>query len=185
MNSISRMPPGPSFTSSASSRRSTSRSISAFISAQALEDAVIQIAPIDKWSYGGCVHLRIPLRRCDGARLDPRIAFPVAAVTLQVILERGEARDERAARAERSQPHVDAENRPLVSRRLEQPDERLSETGEELLVGDRARAVGLPVLWKQQHQIDVRGEIEFAPPRSSMATTTNGCTRPALERGSP
>ncbi len=46
----------------------------------------------------------------DGARLDPGVAFPLAALRDEVVLEHRQAHRERTAVAVGAQPHVDAEH---------------------------------------------------------------------------
>ena len=74
---------------------------------------------------------------------------------LQIILERRSARDHRAAFAEGPQPQVYAEYESVLGRLLEQAQQQLREAREVLLIAERLRAVTLPVLGIQQHQVDV------------------------------
>src|SRR6185437_15040652 len=137
--------------------------------AQAFEDSVVEIAPVDERPHGRGVQLCVTLSPCDRASFDPGIALPVAAVALQVILERGKARRERPALSEWPQAHVHAEDESVLRARSEQPDELLSEPREEFLVGDatyralaRPGSAGVAVLRKQKDEIDIGGEIELA-----------------------
>src|SRR5579872_5586055 len=129
--------------------------------AQALEDAIVEVAPIDERPHRSRIDLGVAFGCRHGARLDPGVALPVTAVALQILLERVEARDERTACAERPQPHIDAEYEALVGARLEHPDQALAEAGEEFFVGDGPRSVGLTMLRKEKDQIDVGGEVEL------------------------
>ncbi len=81
---------------------------------------------------------------------------------LQVVLERAEVHRERTRLAERPQAHVHAEHESLGGAGIEQPDQRLAEAREVLLVRDPARAVGLAALGIEEHEVDVGGEVEFA-----------------------
>ena len=120
--------------------------------AQALEHAVVEIAPIDERAHGGALELGIALGRGDRARLDVGVTLPVASVARQVVLEEREARDQRAGVAERSQAQVDAQHEAIRGRRLQQPHQGLAKAGEELLVADaplhrrsrRARGTAAP-----------------------------------------
>src|SRR5579871_2571335 len=68
--------------------------------AQALEDAVVEVAAIDERPHRSRIDLGVAFGCRHGARLDPCVALPVAAVALEIFLERVEARDEGAACAE-------------------------------------------------------------------------------------
>ena len=81
---------------------------------------------------------------------------------LQVVLERVEAHRQRPGLAERPQPQVDAIDEAVGGHRPEQLRDLLAETREILLELQRPRPVGLAVLRKQEHEIDVRREIELA-----------------------
>ena len=82
---------------------------------------------------------------------------------LQVILERGEAHDQRAAFAERPQAHVDAEHETILGPHIEQPDELAAEAVEIFLVRPPPRGPSVSSgLREQEHQIDVRRKIQLA-----------------------
>src|SRR5690606_15622588 len=106
------------------------------------------------------LHFRVGLRGSDRARLHPGVALPRATVAQQVVLERGEAGDERSALTERAQAHVDAEDETVDRARIEQADQRLAEPREKFLIRDRACAIRIAELRKEEHEVDVRGEIE-------------------------
>ena len=129
---------------------------------QALEHAVVEIAAIDERPYGRRVNFRVTLGTRDRAGLDVRVPLPVAPVARQVILEGGEARHQGTRVPERPQAQINAQHKALGCRRLQQPHQRLSQAREEFLVGSAARPVGLTMLGKQQHQIDVGGKIQLA-----------------------
>ena len=162
MNSISRMPPGPSFTCSARSRRATSFSMSAFISRSDFEHAEIEIAPVDERPHALGMDQLVGRGAGDGARLDPGITLPVAAMRLQVVVEECGADGQRPAVAEGPQAHVDAEHDALGGALAQQADHQPAEPREEILVVDAARARGLALVGKHEDQIDVGGEIELA-----------------------
>ena len=129
---------------------------------QALEHPVVQIAAIDERPHRGSVNFGVALGRRDRACLDVCVTLPVAAVAWQVILEGGKTGNQRAAVPEGAQSQVDAQHEAVGRRRLQQPYEALAEPREELLVRNRARAVCLAMLGKQQNEVDVRGEVELA-----------------------
>ena len=130
--------------------------------AQRFEHTEIQITSIDE----GADQLgeQLLVGRCvgHGARLDPGIALPVATVNLQIIFQRGRVRDHRPAVAEGAQAQIDAEDEAVFGLLFQQPDELLHEAGEELLVADRSRAIGLAAFGVHRHEVDIGGEIEFA-----------------------
>ncbi len=130
--------------------------------AQALEHSVVQVPPEDERAHRRRIELRIERRARDRARLHIGVAFPVASMARQIILERSEARHERPAVTERPQAQIDAQNEAVVGRHLEQTDDALTEPGEEFFVGDSLRPVGLAGLREQQHQVDVGGEVQLA-----------------------
>ena len=80
---------------------------------------------------------------------------------LQIILERGEAHDQRSALPERPQTHVDAKHETLLGPRIEQSNQFAPEAVEVLLVVDYARDRPSRRFREQQDQIDVGGEIEL------------------------
>ena len=187
MNSISRMPPGPSLSVGEFAPLDLALDQRLHL-AQALEHAEVQIAAVDERPHAVAVRpprsARPPV---TGARLDPGVALPVAAVPHEVVLEGREARHQRAGLAEGPQPHVDAEHEAVRGRRVEQArssawPRRVKNSS--LAIG--ARAVGLPMLAETGNQVDVGGEVQFAARRACpCAMTTSGCAAPAAERGCP
>jgi len=83
-------------------------------------------------------------------------------VFLQIGLERAETHDQRSAFAERPQAHIHAKHETVLVSDIEQPNELAAKTIEVFFVFNRARAVRLPRLREQEHQIDVRRKIQFA-----------------------
>ncbi len=68
----------------------------------------------------GCRHLHAPHQ----ARLDHRVAFPVAPLLLVIIFQRRKAHHQRAAIAKRPQTHIDAVDKAvdgLLIQRFDQP----------------------------------------------------------------
>src|SRR5882672_9578607 len=120
MNSISRMPPGPSLIWFESSRRA------------------------------GAV-------AAQGARLDPGIALPLAAVRHEILLQRIEARRQRATVAPGTQAHVDAEHEAVLGALAERRDQPLPESGVALQAVPRSALVRM-----EKHQVDVGGHVQLA-----------------------
>ena len=81
---------------------------------------------------------------------------------LQVILERGKACHQGTAFAERAQAHVHTKHKTVLVPEVEQPDELTAESIEIFLVFNFARSTGLTRLREQEHEVDVRREIQFA-----------------------
>src|SRR5207342_3803562 len=95
-------------------------------------------------------------------RLLPRIALPVAAFALEVLLHCRERQGDPARVAERPQSQVDAMAESLGGHFVEQPRELLAESGEVILRRKRALAVGLTVAVIGVDKVHVRGEIQLA-----------------------
>jgi hypothetical protein len=166
MNSISRMPPGPSLMCSAMSLRATSRRIWACRSRMAL------IAPKSRYlrkTNGRQMLCRAidPFRLQIDAfvhhpRLDPGVAFPLAALRDEVVFERAERADQRPGVAVRSQAHVDPENLAVFAEIAEGADQALAEAQEEIVVVEPATTRRLPFLGIDENVIDVGRDVEFA-----------------------
>ncbi len=97
------------------------------------------------------------------ARLDPGIAFPLAPLRDEVVLEHAEADRERAVAAQRPQPHIDAEHVAVGGNFTEQSDQPAREADEKFVIGENARAARRAVLGIDEHQIDIGGYVEFGP----------------------
>ena len=151
MNSISRMPPGPSLTCSASSRRVDVAPHFGVQPAHRAERRVVEVLAVHERTHDGAQ--LVVCRASQGARLDPGVAFPLATVADQIGLEEVEAADERPRVAVRPQPHVDAEDEAVLGDVGEQPGEAPRERLETL----GALGVGM-----QQDEIDVGGDVELA-----------------------
>jgi hypothetical protein len=130
--------------------------------AQALEHAEVEIAAVDERPHRLAVEPGVGLGARHGARLDPGIALPVPPVLQQVVLEGREAAGERPRIAEGTQPHIDTEHEAVRRDGRQQPDQRLPEPQEELLVADGRRVLRLAVTREQEHEIDVGREVELA-----------------------
>ncbi len=110
--------------------------------AQTFEHAEVEVTPVDEGTHALGVD-EFPGRRTgDGARLDPGVALPVAAVGLQVVVEECAADGERPAVAEGPQPHVHAMHDAFAGALAQDADHQAAEPGEEILVVDAARRRG-------------------------------------------
>ena len=120
----------------------------------------------DAFELGVPLGLQIGTRVHD-ACLDPRVAFPLAALRDQVVFERGDRADERPRVAVRPQAHVDAENLAVTGDFAQRCDQALAEAREEVVGLDLAPAVGgssrIAVFRVDEDVIDVGRYVEFAP----------------------
>ena len=130
---------------------------------QGLEHAEVQVAAIDERPDHVVEQGGVMIGAGDGAGLHVGISLPVPTMLLQVILDGPEARNQRPGVAERPEPHVHTENETIVGGRIQQADQRLPEPREVLLVGNALAAVGVAALRIQEHQVDVRGEVQLPP----------------------
>ncbi|MNZ83226.1 hypothetical protein D3C78_1019480 [compost metagenome] len=95
-------------------------------------------------------------------RLDHRVAFPVTALVLVVLLQGIEAEHQRAGRAIRAQTHVDAEHETVDGDRVQRLDQALAQAGEELLVVQRAlHPFGFAAFGEGEDQVDVRRQVQL------------------------
>ncbi|MNV20350.1 hypothetical protein D3C71_1112440 [compost metagenome] len=129
--------------------------------AQAVQRGEIQIAAVDERPQ------RLQPRFTGGdvtghrARLDPRIALPVAAFALEILVHAGEGQGHPPGGAERTQAQIDAVAEAFGGGFIEQPRQALAEPGEVLLGGQRAGAIGLPAVRVGVDQVDVGGEVQL------------------------
>jgi hypothetical protein len=130
--------------------------------AQAGERGVVEIAAVDERPQRLDQAFAGDKIAGDRPRLDPGVALPVAALALVVLLHRGEAQRDAPGAAERAQAQVDAEHVAVGGDFGEQLDQLLRDAGEERLVRERTRAVGLAVLGEREHQVDVGGKVQLA-----------------------
>ncbi len=98
----------------------------------------------------------------QGARLDPGVAFPLAALRVEVVLQHVERAGQRPGVAVGAQPHVDAEHLPVAGDVGQRVDQALAEAREEFEVGDRAAPIGVAVLGIDEDQVDVRRDVQLA-----------------------
>ena len=95
-------------------------------------------------------------------RLDPGVAFPLAALGDEVVLQHVEAAHQRTRVAVGAQAHVDAEHLAVLGDLVQGLDELLAQAFEELVVADHLLAAGVAVLGVDEDQVDVRRHVEFA-----------------------
>ena len=95
-------------------------------------------------------------------RLDHRVAFPVAALILVILLQRVEAEHQRTGRSVWTQAHVDAEDEAVDGHRIQGLDQTLAEADEEFLIIQRAfHADGFAAFGVGEDQVDVGRQIQL------------------------
>ena len=114
MNSISRIPPGPSLMLSSQLAALDLALDQLLHPAQRLEHAEVEVAAIDEGPQDVAVQLVEARGAGDRACLDVGVAFPVPSVLLQVVLQGSEADHQRSGFAEGPQPQVHAIDEPFV-----------------------------------------------------------------------
>ena len=129
---------------------------------QAVERGEIQVAAVYERSQG--LQPRFAGVDIAGhrARLQPRIALPVAAFALEVLIHRRERQRDATGAAERAQAQVDAVAEAIDRGFVQQLGQALAEAGEILLGGQRARTVGFAALRVRIDQVDIGTEVELA-----------------------
>ena len=110
---------------------------------------------------GDVAQLR-PALAAQHAALDPGVAFPLAALGDEVVLEHVEAAHQRAGVAVGAQAHVDAEHLAVLGDIVQGLDELLAQALEELVVADHLLAAGVAVFGVDEDQVDVGRYIELA-----------------------
>ena len=127
--------------------------------AQGGDRVVIHVPPIDEGQD--------PFHQLGAAvagqrsSLDPGVALPFPALGDEVVLERIEARDERAGVPVRPQPHVHPEDVSVGGDLGEHGDQPAAEYRAVLLVADRAGSLRFPVLRVDEDQVDIGGDIQL------------------------
>ena len=147
--------------------------------AQALEDAVVEIASIHEGPHRRGVDLGVARRRGDRARLDLRVALPVATVAQQVVLERGEARDQGPASRRRAAGAGRRETRS--PRRVGVPSSAPAPAPRRVknssLAMARAPSVS-PCSGNSSTRSMSEEKLSSPPPSLPMPTTISGCASP-------
>ncbi len=128
--------------------------------AQRCECAVVKVAAEHERAHQVKQFLRA-IAAYD-APLDPRIAFPLAALRHEVVFEHAEAARERPVGAERPQSHVDAEYVTIGGHFGEQRNQPARETREVFMVAERPGTVCFAVLGVSEHEVDVGRHVELA-----------------------
>ncbi len=167
MNSISRMPPRES---------GAALGLVADLAVQlpqALEDAVVQVAPIDEGrDQAAQLHRAAALdagARRDDAALQPGEALPLAALDEEVLLQHRHAHRGRTGVAVGAQRQVDAEDLAVlghVADQRRQPARELREIfvrRDPLAARAAVRALGLAVVLVDVDQVDVGRDIQLPP----------------------
>nr|ART39914.1 J420 [uncultured bacterium] len=95
------------------------------------------------------------------ARLDQRVALPVAAVGLVVVLHGIEGHRQRSAGAKRTQAHIDPEHAPVGVGFVQHADQPPRQAQEKFLVVERARPVAAASVLEGEHQVDIGREVQF------------------------
>ena len=102
---------------------------------------------------------------CHGARFDPGITFPFAALYQEIFFDHAKAGDQRAGCAVRTQCHIDAETETVFGHFRNCGNQLFTEAGEVFVIRQTAlRTVagnGIAILGVAKNQIDIRRDIEF------------------------
>ena len=130
--------------------------------AQPGERGVVEVLAVDERAQQLLQLLAGSAVAGDRARLDPRVALPVAALALVVLFHRGERQRQPAGVAERAQAQVDPRADAVHGRLVQQAYQLAAEPDEVFAVVERACAVGLAGVRVRQHQVDVGGEVQLA-----------------------
>ncbi len=130
--------------------------------AQARERAVVEVAAENERTQRVEQLRRTAAIARDRARLDPRVAFPVATLALVIAFHRRERRHQRARVAERAQAQVDAIREPVGADFAEQCDDVACDPREPCLGVERPRTVAAAVACMREDEIDVRREVQLA-----------------------
>jgi hypothetical protein len=73
------------------------------------ERAVVEVFAVDERAHDRGERA-VPALGPERARLDPRVALPLASLGDEIILQHAEAHGERPVGAQRAQAHIDAEH---------------------------------------------------------------------------
>src|SRR5579859_5769448 len=128
--------------------------------AQAGDDAVVQVAPVDE-RHDHRVQFRSGVAR-DRARLDPGVTLPFAPLRGEILLEHVEAHGERTAVAIRPQPRIHPEHETLRGYLGQRGYDLARESREEFMIGNGSRAVRGAVFRIGEYHVDVRRHVELA-----------------------
>ena len=123
---------------------------------QCINGCEIEVTPVHKRLEHGLQLSAGNLVASHHARLDHRVALPVTALALIVLLQRIKAEDQRATVAIGPQPHIDAKHKAIHRVCVQGLDQLLTDTNKKLLVGQAAAsALGFARLGVSKNQIDI------------------------------
>ncbi len=108
--------------------------------ADGIDDAKIEVAAEDEGPHDGVERGNVFRLARHGARLDPGIALPFAALHDQVLLHHAQAGGQRARVAVRAQGHVHAEGKAVLRDLGQGGDQFLAHANEKLMIGQAALA---------------------------------------------
>ena len=102
---------------------------------QRLDHAEVDVATEDERPQHGAQFVGVgAFVIAHDPRFDHRVALPVAPLFLIVIFQRGKAQHQRPAVAEGTQAHINAINKAILRRLIENFNQPLAEAGKELSV---------------------------------------------------
>ncbi len=138
--------------------------------AQALENAVVEVAAVDEGRDQRTQRQRASAfdraARSDDAALEPGKPFPLAALHLQVLFQHRQADHRRPRVAVRPQGQVDAEDETVLGGVADQRIQPLDDVAEVFVERHRARtgavARGQPVFFVDVDQVDVGRDVQLA-----------------------
>ena len=130
--------------------------------AQRIDSGKVQITAIDKGpQHGQQLGASLLITR-HHPRLDHRVALPVPALALVVLLQRIKAEYQSAAVTIRAQAHIDAKHKAVHGWRIQRLDQLLPQANKKLLIGQAAPpAASLAGLRVGKDQVDVRGQVKL------------------------
>ena len=114
------------------------------------------------------------------ARLDPGIAFPLAALGEEVVFQHVETDRQRAAVAIRAQPHVDPEHEAVGGHFGQQFDHLAAQPREEIEIVDALAepvgrvGIGFTAFRIDEDEIDVGTDVQLAPAQFAHADADEG-----------
>ena len=128
------------------------------------EGAVVEILAEHEGPHRGGQRLLRGVAAGQRPRLDPGIAFPLAALAHQILLQGVVAHGQRTGVTPGAQAHVDAKYIAFIGGLVDQANEAFAGSREELMVAHAARAFtpGFTFLGIDEDEIDVGGDVEFA-----------------------
>ena len=130
--------------------------------AHGVDGAVVEVLAENEGAREG--GQRLATLPVQGPRLDPGVAFPLAALGDEVVLQHVEARHQRSGIAVRPQAHVHAEDLAIAGDLGQRADQLAAESGEEVEIRQALPvAVRFAVFGIDEDQVDIRGDVQFPP----------------------